>query len=427
MEQALRQELIDLMKREVVVATGCTEPGAVALCVAKARETLGRMPDSVEVLLSKNVFKNAMGVGIPGTGMIGLPITVAMALVGGDSAKGLQVLTMSADNIERSKKWLANNTSKIKIGIEDSADKLFIKCICYGGNDQAKVVIAKKHDNFVLVKRNEETLLDTHYRQGSGVPNMPALHDPMLTLEKVFDFATTAPLEEISFIRDTARLNKAASDEGLKQDYGLRTGRILKKQAGNDIVHNVVARTVAASDARMGGCTLPIYSNSGSGNQGIACTLPVYEYGVATGCDEEKVARALALSHLVSIYVKRGIGRLSALCGIVNASIGVGCGITYLMGGDLTQVGYAVKNMINTLAGMVCDGAKPSCALKMATGTYSAFIAAELACNGSVVDPTDGLSERDVDNSVCNVCRLGHDGMDETDNVILDIMTHKQP
>lgn len=427
MEKALRQELIDLMQREVVVATGCTEPGAVALCVTKARETLGRMPDSVEVLLSKNVFKNAMGVGIPGTGMIGLPITVAMALVGGDSTKGLQVLTMPGDRIEQAKKWLANNAANVRIGVEDSADKLFIKCICYSGSDQAKAVIAKKHDNFVLVKRNDEALLDTDYQQGSGAASMQRQHDVALTMEMVYDFATTAPLEEIQFIRDTAKLNKAASDEGLKKDYGLRTGRILMRNAGNDIVHNVVARTVAASDARMGGCTLPIYSNSGSGNQGIACTLPVYEYGVAKGCDEEKVTRALALSHLASIYVKRGIGRLSALCGIVNAAIGVSCGITYLAGGGLEQVGCVVKNMINTLAGMVCDGAKPSCALKMATGTYSAFMAAELACNGSVVDPTDGLSERDVDNSVNNVCRLGHDGMDETDDMILDIMTHKQP
>ena len=198
------------------------------------------------------------------------------------------------------------------------------------------------------------------------------------------------------------------------------------ENAAGDIVHTVVARTVAASDARMDGCTLPVYSNSGSGNQGIACTLPVYNYGKAKGCSDEQITRALVLNHLMSIYIKRGIGRLSALCGIVNASIGVTCGIVYLHGGTFEQICYAIKNMINTIAGMVCDGAKPSCALKMSTGLYSAFVSAELAYHDCVVDATDGLSESDVDCSIHNLGRLGHDGMDQVDDTVLDIMTHKQ-
>ena len=198
------------------------------------------------------------------------------------------------------------------------------------------------------------------------------------------------------------------------------------ENADGDIVHTVIARTVAASDARMDGCTLPVYSNSGSGNQGIACTLPVYEYGKAKHCSDEQITRALILSHLTSIYVKRGIGRLSALCGIVNASIGVTTGITYLHGGNFDQICYAIKNMINTLAGMVCDGAKPSCALKMSTGLYSAFVSAELALHDKVVDACDGLSEKDTDYSIRNLGRLGQEGMDQTDDVVLDIMTHKK-
>ncbi|MBO5846585.1 MAG: serine dehydratase subunit alpha family protein, partial [Bacteroidales bacterium] len=208
--------------------------------------------------------------------------------------------------------------------------------------------------------------------------------------------------------------------------YGLSTGKILMRSAGCDIVHNVIAKTVAAADARMDGCTKPVYSNSGSGNQGITCTLAIYEYASRKNIEQEKMTRALIMSHLFSIYIKQGIGRLSALCGIVNASIGVAAGICYLQDGSFEQICFAIKNMINTLAGMACDGAKPSCSLKITTGLYSAFVTSELALNNKVVEHTDGLSENDIDRSIANIGRLGHDGMNETDDVILDIMTHKQ-
>ena len=424
MDDCLRQQIRELINREVVVATGCTEPGAVALAVAKARETLGSMPDRTELLLSKNVFKNAMGVGIPGTGMIGLPIAVAIALTSGDSSRQLEVLTVPSSCVDEAKTWLANNGDKISIGLKERCeDKLYIECICTKGNDRAKAVISKRHTNFVYVAKNDNILLDNENQSCAG--DAQCCSDPVLTERIVFDYATTAPIEELQFIRATVELNSAAATEGLK-GYGLNTGRILMENAEGDIVHTVIARTVAASDARMDGCTLPVYSNSGSGNQGIACTLPVYEYGRAKGLDEDKVTRALILSHLTSIYIKRGIGRLSALCGIVNASIGVSSGITYLHGGNYDQVCYAIKNMINTLAGMVCDGAKPSCALKMSTGLYSAFVSAELALHDKVVDACDGLSERNIDFSIRNLGRLGNEGMDQTDDVVLDIMTHKQ-
>ena len=424
MDPSIRQQIRDLIQREVVVATGCTEPGAVALCVAKARETLGTMPDSTEVLLSKNVFKNAMGVGIPGTGMVGLPIAVAIALCAGDSSRLLEVLTVPTDDIEAAKQWLANNSGKIKIGLKEPCDdKLYIECICHKGDDSSTAIISKRHTNFICIAHGDKVLLngDAH-GDGDGPTDDGELK---LSTRIVYDYATTAPIEELLFINDTVELNSTAANEGLK-GYGLNTGRILMENAEGDIVHTVIARTVAASDARMDGCTLPVYSNSGSGNQGIACTLPVYEYGKAKGRTDEQITRALILSHLTSIYIKRCIGRLSALCGIVNASIGVSCGITYLHGGNYDQMCYAIKNMINTLAGMVCDGAKPSCALKMSTGLYSAFVSAELALHDKVVDACDGLSERDVDYSIRNLGRLGHDGMDQTDDMVLDIMTHKQ-
>ena len=426
MEETIRKQIGELLRREVVPATGCTEPGAVALCVAKACEMLGREPRQIRLRLSKNVFKNAMGVGIPGTGMIGLPIAVAMAVTHGQSSRGLEVLTMPQEQVADAKRWLANHAGQIDISVKESSDKLYIECTA----DEAVAVIAKRHTNFVFLRNGDNVLLD--HKQGlfqeqdnDDNPEEDNRQRLELTARMVYDYATTAPLGELEYMRGTIALNTAASAEGLK-GMGLHTGEILMGQSRGDVVHTVVARTVAASDARMDGCTLPVFSNSGSGNQGIACTLPPYYYGTLRGCDDETVLRAVTMSHLMSIYIKQGIGRLSALCGIVNATMGASAAFTFLEGGSFDQIGYAMKNMINTIAGMVCDGAKPSCALKMASGLYSAFVCAELAVNGHVVDSTDGLSECDVDCSIHNLGRLGKDGMNQTDDMILDIMTHKK-
>lgn len=411
------------------MATGCTEPGAVALAVAKACSLLDGIPDSIELLLSKNVYKNAMGVGIPGTGMSGLPIAVAVAATAGRPERGLEVLSVSAEETQAAKQWLSCNMERIHIGIKDCSERLYIECRCEQASNSSKVVIAHKHTGFVFISKNDKVLLDDcSQQQGDASQNTSpceASVSPALSVAVVYEYATTTPIDELRFILDTTRLNEAAATEGLK-GYGLNAGRILMECAGEDIVHRVVASTVAASDARMDGCTLPIYSNSGSGNQGITCTVPVCEYAQLTNCSEERLTRALILSHLMSIYVKQGIGRLSALCGIVNASLGVASAITYLKGGTLTQITYAIKNLINTITGMICDGAKPSCALKISAGLYSAFVASDLACNDFVVDATDGISESCVECSIKNLVRLGHDGMCQTDDMILDIMTHKQ-
>ena len=430
MDKELREQIKEIMQHEVVPATGCTEPGAVALCVAKAVETLSCEPEHIALSLSKNVFKNALGVGIPGTGMIGLPIAVAMAVTHGDSKRGLEVLTMPEEQVEDAKRWLANNADKIDINVKDTSDKLYIECFVEGGSHAATAVIAKRHTSFIFLKRDDQLLLD--HKQGlfqeqdnDDDPKDDNRQRLELTARMVYDYATTAPLEELDWLRETVEYNNAASECGLV-GMGLHTGEILMEQARGDMVHTVVARTVAASDARMDGCTKPVYSNSGSGNQGICCTLPTYYYGKLKGNSDEEILRALTMSHLMSIYIKRGIGRLSALCGIVNATMGVSAGLTYLEGGNFEQIGYALKNMINTIAGMVCDGAKPSCALKMSVGLYSAFVCAELAVHCRVVDCTDGLSESDLDCSIHNLGRLGKDGMNQTDDMILDIMTHKR-
>lgn len=430
MEENIRKQLKEIMQQEVVLATGCTEPGAVALCVAKAVETLGCEPESITLKLSKNVYKNAMGVGIPGTGMIGLPIAVAMAVTHGDSSRGLEVLTIPPKQVEEAKQWLANNADRINIDVKETSDKLYIECSVCGCNKAATAVIAKRHTNFIFIKKDDHILLD--HKQGlfqeqdnDDNPQEDNRQRLELTARMVYDYATTAPLDELRWLMDTVEYNAAASECGL-EGMGLHTGEILMEQARGDMVHTVVARTVAASDARMDGCTRPVYSNSGSGNQGITCTLPSYYYGKLKGCSDEQILRALTMNHLMSIYIKRGIGRLSALCGIVNATMGASAALTYLEGGGYEQICYSMKNMINTIAGMVCDGAKPSCALKMSVGLYSAFVCAELAVHDRVVDRTDGLSESDIDCSIRNLGRLGKDGMNQTDDMILDIMTHKK-
>lgn len=423
MDSLERQKIIALIHREVVLATGCTEPVAVALAAAKARETLGTLPDKVEILLSKNIFKNAMGVGIPGTGMIGLPIAVAMGIAEGQSSRQLEVLNLSEQQVQNAKQWLDTHRNNICISVKDTDEKLYIECVCCKGTDIAKAVIAQKHTNFVYVSRNGETIYE---QKNSVADNTVESNDVQLSVRKVYDFATTAPLEELVFINDTVAYDLRASDKGLSGDYGLTTGKLLMNMANGDVVHTTVAKTVAASDARMDGCTVPVYSNSGSGNQGITCTIPVYEYGKLKHCSEETITRALIMSHLMSIYVKSGIGRLSALCGVVNASIGVTSALTYMQGGDYKQITFAIKNMINTLTGMLCDGAKPSCALKVASGIYTAFVTAELALHTKVVDETDGLSEQDTDRSIQNVGKIGKEGMNDTDDMILKIMTGKK-
>ena len=426
MDAAERQKIISLIHREVVLATGCTEPVAVALAAAKARETLGAIPDEVRLYLSKNIFKNAMGVGIPGTGMIGLPVAVAMGVARGDASRQLEVLDMEKGDVDASKQWLDSHKDSIHIAVKDNCDKLYIECECRKGNDTATAIISGQHTRFVYVSKNGEVLYEQQASTSTAADDSDSDNAVSLTARKVYDFATTAPLDEIAFINDTAKYNMSASDRGLAGDYGLTTGRLLMDMARGDVVHTTVAKTVAASDARMDGCTVPVYSNSGSGNQGITCTIPVYEYGKLKNYSDETITRGLIMSHLMSIYVKHGIGRLSALCGVVNASIGVTSALTYMQGGDYRQITFAIKNMINTLTGMLCDGAKPSCALKVATGVYSAFVTAELALHTKVVDETDGLSEADTDRSIQNVCKIGKEGMNETDDMILEIMTNKK-
>lgn len=412
-----------LMQQKIVIAVGCTEPVAVALCVAKAKETLKESVSEVELYLSKNIIKNAMGVGIPGTGMIGLPIAIALGVVCGESAKGLEVLCQAKDNVQKAERWLA--THKVKISPKDTEEKLYIECHCKADKNTSTAIISGQHTNFVLVKYNDDVLFEKQKEIEECLCNQEDILST-LNCKMVWDYATTEPIENLQWINDTVRLNAACSEASLKGSYGLQVGKTLLSCWDKSYRNEIIARSCAASDARMDGITLPIYSNSGSGNQGITCTLPVYYYALKKNAEKDALTRALTLSHLMSIYIKSKIGCLSAMCGAVNASMGAASGISYLSGGGFEQVCFTLRNMINTITGIVCDGAKPSCALKIATALNSAFDSILLAQKNIVVAQTDGIAEKDIDRSIEDIGRIGRYGMNQTDDMILDIMTHKK-
>lgn len=427
MTEAERRQIIELVQREVVPAIGCTEPIAVALCVAKAVETLGVKPEKLSVLLSANILKNAMGVGIPGTGMVGLPIAVALGALIGRSAYQLEVLKdCTPEAVALSKQFIAEKRICISLK-EEIAEKLYIEVQCETDGNTAKAVIAGGHTTFIYIARNEEVLLDNQQTVNEEEEDS----QPELNLRKVYDFALTAPLDEIRFILDTARLNKAAAEQAFKGNYGHSLGKMLRgtnehKIMGDCVFTHILSYTSAACDARMAGAMIPVMSNSGSGNQGISATLPVVVFAEENGKTEEELIRALMMSHLTVIYIKQSLGRLSALCGCVVAATGSSCGITWLMGGNYDQVTFAVQNMIANLTGMICDGAKPSCALKVTTGVSTAVLSAMMAMENRCVTSVEGIIDESVDQSIHNLTRIGSQGMNETDKMVLDIMTSKK-
>lgn len=426
MTETERQQIISLVKREVIPAIGCTEPIAVALCVAKAAEVLNKRPEKVTVLLSANILKNAMGVGIPGTGMIGLPIAVALGALIGKSEYQLEVLKDSTpEAVEAGKRFI--DEKRIHISLKnDIEEKLYIEVCCEAGGDKATAIIAGGHTTFIYVARNSEVLLNKQ-----AVASTEAEGNSLdLSLRKVYDFALTAPLDEIRFILETARLNKAAAERSFEGNYGHGLGKILRgtyehRVMGDSVFSHILSYTSGACDARMAGAMIPVMSNSGSGNQGISATLPVLIYAEENGKSEEEIVRALMLSHLTVIYIKQSLGRLSALCGCVVAATGSSCGITWLMGGAYEQVSYAVQNMIANLTGMICDGAKPSCALKVTTGVSTAVLSAIMAMENRCVTSVEGIIDEDVDRSIRNLTKIGSKGMNETDKLVLEIMTSK--
>ena len=432
-----RGEIIELVKKEVKPALGCTEPAAVSLAVARSCEALKNAGykeiESIKVEVSANILKNGMGVGIPGTGMVGLRIAAALGATCGKSVYGLEVLKdLGSNSIDEAKDL--DNRNRISILLAQTPKKLYIKATVVSDGHSAATVIEDSHDNISSVKLDGEELMQKSANDGNSPESLHAgdksTREYNLSVKEIVDFAENAPLGEIEFILESVTLNKALAAEGLRCNYGLNVGRtIMENMKGNllgdSLLTYAMAVTAAASDARMDGCVLPAMSNSGSGNQGITATLPVIAFAEKQNVDNEKLARALILSHLVAIHIKGYLGKLSALCGCVIASTGSSCGIVYLRGGGYREICNAIKNMVGNITGMVCDGAKEGCALKVASGVSSAIQSALLAMKEICVDSHDGIIDTSIEKTIENLGLIGSKGMSGADRMILDIMVNK--
>lgn len=426
------QAYIDLLKAEVVPALGCTEPIAVALAVAKAREVLGEIPQNIVLLLSANIYKNGMGVGIPGAGATGLPIAAALGAVFGKSSNCLEVLKGVNDEAVRKAKAFVKE-DRVSVGVKKDSEKLYIEVICYGTNgNSSKAIITTKHSNISRIEHNSEIIVFSEEINVNDNENTGSVSkvDIPLSVHGIFEFATKVSYDEIKFIHKTVEYNYAIAQEGLSKNYGLMVGKKIKELVekgilSDDIMNSAMSLTAAASDARMAGSILPVMSNSGSGNQGLTATLPIYSVALRLKSSDEQIARALVLSHLIAIHIKHYLGRLSALCGCVVASTGAGCGISYLMGGGEKETIYTIKNMIGNITGMICDGAKEGCALKVSTGVGAAIQSALLALEGVVISSNDGIIEDDVEKTIQNLGEVGSKGMTQTDDLLLHIMVSK--
>ena len=442
-----KQAILRLINEQVVPAIGCTEPIAVALCVAKATQLLGCRPEHIELRLSANILKNAMGVGIPGTGMVGLPIAVALGALIGRPELELEVLRdCNKQAVEAGKEFIAEDRIHIALE-EDDPDKLFINAIVSADGHEAEARIKTHHTHFVLLRKDGND--HTPAKAGEAAAGLPKeegteaggcadrseatgdmQEEVPLTLRKVYDFATETDLDDLRFILEAKRLNEGAAEAGLRDNYGHQLGKTMMSPLGRGIMGDsifskVLSVTSCACDARMAGAMVPVMSNSGSGNQGICATMPVVVFAKENHNTEEELIRALIISNLTAIYIKQSLGALSALCGCVVASTGSSCGITYLMGGSFEQICYSVKNMVANLTGMICDGAKPSCALKLTSGVSTAVMSAMLAMQHKYVTSVEGIIDDDVDKCIHNLTAIGSKGMDVTDRFVLDIMTHK--
>ena len=430
-------ELLQLLRSEVIPAIGCTEPIAVALCTARAKELLGAEPDSITVHLSKNVYKNALAVGIPNTGMTGLPIAIALGATVGRSEYMLEVLRdATPEAVAYAKAYMLRVPATIKVDYE-APSLLYIHVEVSKEGQMAQATIMDEHTHFVTSPISNSPAANSPQDVQYPIGGTPSNSPQGLNLRRVYDFAASVDTTELTFLLEGAEMNTAAAETSFADQYGHGLGRLLRantltatpemeKLFGNTLFTKIISYTCGACDARMSGAMVQVMSNSGSGNQGISCSIPVYLYAKENNCSEEQTLRALALSNLTVIYIKQSLGRLSALCGCVVAATGSAAGITYLMGGTYDEITYAIKNMIANISGMICDGAKPGCALKVTSGVATAIFSAYLAMQHSYADSTEGIVEDDIDRTIRNLTRIGHDGMKVTDDLILDIMTHKQ-
>lgn len=422
-------ELILAVKQNVKPAVGCTEPISLALASALAASHLAGTVTRIVARVSPNLMKNGMGVTVPGTGMVGLPIAAAVGALGGDPLAGLEVLKGApVEAIAAAKLLLARGD--VKVSIQQPCDEiLYTSVTVFTAKESATVVIAGEHTRVIRIEKDGDVLFDAAEDcQVEGKAQACSMEN--VSLEQIVEFAQGVPFDEIGFILDAALLNNELSREGLRAQYGLHIGSTLQRQLdrglmAKDLLSDIMIRTAAASDARMGGACLPAMSNSGSGNQGIAATMPVVVVAEHLGCDSEKLARALILSHLTAIYIHHQLPALSALCAATTAAMGAAAGITWLIDGSYKSISMAISNMIGDVSGMICDGASNSCAMKVCTSAASAWKAVLMALDNSSVSGNEGIVAHDVEQSIRNLCALASQAMQHTDRQIIAIMANK--
>lgn len=415
------QAYVQILKEELVPAMGCTEPIALAYAAAKAREVLGEIPDEVKVEASGSIIKNVKSVIVPNTSHLkGIPAAATAGIIAGKAEKELEVIAeVTEEQIEEMKEFL--KTRKITVEHVDHGITFEIIVTVTKGDSYAMVRIANYHTNIVHIEKDHKVLLDIPVE---GESEEGLTDRSLLDVEDIWDFINTVEIDDIrEVIGRQIEYNTAIADEGLRGDYGANIGRVLLETYGDaDVKVRAKARAAAGSDARMNGCELPVIINAGSGNQGMTCSLPVLEYAKELNSGEEKTYRALALSNLVAIHQKTGIGRLSAYCGAVSAGAAAGAGIAYLCGGGYEEVIHTVVNALAIVSGMVCDGAKASCAAKIAESVDAGILGYNMYIRGQQFYAGDGIVTRGVEATIHNIGRLGKDGMRETNEEIIKMM-----
>ncbi len=418
------QQYISIIKQVVKPALGCTEPISAAFASAVAAKELGITPDAIDVFVSDNLYKNSMGVYVPGTGRIGLPIAAASGAVGGNADAGLEVLAdISAADVEKAQALI--DAGKVKIHRIDADEFIYCSVVATYEHSTSVVTISGGHTNVVTKYLNG--MMTYQLKKEDSIETDSVCEGIDVSIEKIYDFALNAKFDDISFILDSAVLNQNLSNEGLKNRYGLEIGRTIKENVksgllSEDLMTNIQMITSAASDARMGGATLPAMSNFGSGNQGIAATLPVVVTADFFKCSEEQLARALIMSHLGAIYIKSHYPPLSAFCGNTVTSSAAAMAMVYLAGGTFEQSCYAIQNVISDTSGMVCDGAKSSCAMKVCTSSTTAARSFMMALRNSSVSG-QGIVANEVEQTIKNVGSMVSNGMRTTDSTIIEIMS----
>ena len=414
------QAYVQILKEELVPAMGCTEPIALAYAAAKAREVLGVVPDKVRIEASGSIIKNVKSVIVPNTNHLkGIPAAATAGIIAGRPEKELEVIAqVTPEQIEEMVQFLKN--TEITVEHVDNGITFDIIVTVYKDDSYAKVRIANYHTNIVLIEKNHEKLCDIPVE---GEKEEGLTDRSLLDVESIWEFVQMVDIEDVrEVISRQIEYNTAIADEGMRGNYGANIGSVLLDTYGDDVRTRAKARAAAGSDARMNGCELPVIINAGSGNQGMTCSLPVLEYAKELDSGEDKTYRALVLSNLIAIHQKTGIGRLSAYCGAVSAGAAAGAGIAYLCGGGYEEIIHTVVNALAIVSGMVCDGAKASCAAKIAASVDAGILGYNMFLRGQQFYAGDGIVTKGVEATISNIGRLGKEGMRETNEEIIKMM-----